>query len=94
MLLLAGLTQYLGGVRSFFFAFLLLFQSAINTFKIISLWRLCLSVKNEITELKILPVEIQTFLSITNRLPKSTLPNAILNNKAKQISLEMSFRLQ
>ena len=50
ILLLPGLTHYLGGFRSFFFAFVLLFESTISIFKIISLWRFCLSVKNEITE--------------------------------------------
>ena len=81
MLLLPGLTQYFGGFRSFYFVFLLLLESAINIFKIVSLWRLYLSAKNEITELKILHVEIKTFWSITPCLLKSTLLNAILNTK-------------
>ena len=94
MLLLPGLTQYLGGFRSFFFVFRLLFESAINIFKIISLWCFCLSVKNEITELKILHVEIQTFWSITICLLKSTLLIAILNTKLNKFLLKMSFRLE
>ena len=77
LLLLPGLTHYLGGFRSFFFVFLLLFESTINIFKIISLWRLCLSVKNEITEFEILHVEIQTFWSITICLHKSTYLNQL-----------------
>ena len=86
LLLLPGLTQNLGGFRSFFLVFLLSFESAINILKIISLWRLCLSVKNEITELKILHVEIQMFRSITICLLKSTLLNLFLNTKLNKFN--------
>ena len=79
LLLLTGLNHYLGGFRSFFFVFVLLFESTINIFKTISLWRLCLSVKNEIIEFKILHVEIQMFWCITICLLKSTSLIAILN---------------
>ena len=94
MLLLPGLTQYLGGFRSFFFVFRLLFESAINIFKIISLWCFCLSVKNEITELKILHVEIQTFWSKTICLLKPTLLNANLNAKLNKFIWKWVFVLR
>ena len=95
LLLLPGLTQNLGGFRSFFFVFLLLFESAINIFKIIYLWRLCLSVKNEITKLKILHVEIQIFWSITIlKYNKSTLLSAILNIKLNKFIWKWVFVLK
>ena len=94
MLLLPGLTQYFGGFRSFYFVFLLLLESAINIFKIVSLWRLYLSAKNEITELKILHVEIKTFWSITPCLLKSTLLNAILNTKLNKFIWKWVFVLK
>ena len=94
MLLLPGLIQYLGGFRSFFFVFRLLFESAITIFKIISLWCFCLSVKNQITELKILHVEIQTFWSKTICLLKPTLLNANLNAKLNKFIWKWVFVLR
>ena len=94
MLLLLCLTEYLGGFRSLFFVFLLFFQSVISIFKIISLWRLFPSVKKEITDLKILHVEIQTFWSITICSLKSTLLNAILNTKLNKFIWKWVFVLK
>ena len=78
----------------FLFVFLLLFESGINIFKTISLWCLCLSVKNEIIELKILHVEIRTFWSMTISLLKSTLLNAILNTKLNKFIWKWVFVLK
>ena len=76
----------------FLFVFLLLFESGINIFKTISLWCLCLSVKNEIIELKILHVEIQTFSRKYNVFNQISFTQHHFERKTEQIYLKMSFR--
>ena len=94
MLFLPGLTQYLRSSLSFFFVFLFLFESTVNIFKTISVWRLCLSVKNEITSWKYCVLKSSNVLKYNNLLTQIHFSQHHFEHKTKQTYLKMSFRLE